>query len=77
MLSTPRRLYVALILSSQGYFNAYGVAAHNTSADVFVHLGDYVSEACVLILCSNLGSKLDLRIARQWVSYNRIEIYLC
>ncbi|KAI0332126.1 hypothetical protein GY45DRAFT_1247315 [Cubamyces sp. BRFM 1775] len=25
-----------------GYFNAYGVAAHNTSADIFVHLGDYV-----------------------------------
>ncbi|KAJ8093352.1 hypothetical protein PM082_020209 [Marasmius tenuissimus] len=27
-----------------GYFNAYGVAAHNTSADVFVHLGDYIYE---------------------------------
>lgn len=26
-----------------GWFNAYGVAAHNTSADIFVHLGDYVS----------------------------------
>lgn len=25
-----------------GYFNAYGVAAHNTSTDIFVHLGDYV-----------------------------------
>ncbi|KAI0664598.1 PhoD-like phosphatase-domain-containing protein [Cubamyces menziesii] len=25
-----------------GYFNAYGVAAHNTSADIFVHLGDYL-----------------------------------
>lgn len=25
-----------------GWFNAYGVAAHNTSADIFVHLGDYV-----------------------------------
>ncbi|KAI0831518.1 PhoD-like phosphatase-domain-containing protein [Trametes gibbosa] len=24
-----------------GYFNAYGVAAHNTSAEIFVHLGDY------------------------------------
>ncbi|KAJ8078630.1 hypothetical protein PM082_012913 [Marasmius tenuissimus] len=27
-----------------GYFNAYGVAAHNTSADLFVHLGDYIYE---------------------------------
>ncbi|KAI0372865.1 hypothetical protein BV20DRAFT_990204 [Pilatotrama ljubarskyi] len=26
-----------------GYFNAYGVAAHNTSADIFVHLGDYMT----------------------------------
>ncbi|KAI0780724.1 PhoD-like phosphatase-domain-containing protein [Trametes elegans] len=26
-----------------GYFNAYGVAAHNTSSDIFVHLGDYVA----------------------------------
>ncbi|EIW60085.1 uncharacterized protein TRAVEDRAFT_35844 [Trametes versicolor FP-101664 SS1] len=24
------------------YFNAYGVAAHNTSTDILVHLGDYV-----------------------------------
>ena len=29
-----------------GWFNAYGVAAHNTSADVFVHLGDYVRTLC-------------------------------
>ncbi|KAG6919791.1 hypothetical protein DXG01_000291 [Tephrocybe rancida] len=28
-----------------GWFNAYGVAAHNTSADVFVHLGDYIYES--------------------------------
>ncbi|KAI0709471.1 PhoD-like phosphatase-domain-containing protein [Earliella scabrosa] len=27
-----------------GYFNAYGVAAHNTSAEIFVHLGDYIYE---------------------------------
>ncbi|KAJ6496607.1 PhoD-like phosphatase-domain-containing protein [Mycena vitilis] len=26
-----------------GYFNAYAVATHNTSADLFVHLGDYAS----------------------------------
>ncbi|KAF9500934.1 hypothetical protein BDN71DRAFT_1380970 [Pleurotus eryngii] len=25
-----------------GFFNAYGVAAHNTTADLFIHLGDYV-----------------------------------
>ena len=25
-----------------GWFNAYGVAVQNTSADIFVHLGDYV-----------------------------------
>ncbi|KAI0636767.1 PhoD-like phosphatase-domain-containing protein [Trametes polyzona] len=29
------------ISESDSYFNAYGVAAHNTSADIFVHLGDY------------------------------------
>ncbi|KAL0579941.1 hypothetical protein V5O48_002025 [Marasmius crinis-equi] len=28
-----------------GYFNAYGVAAHNTTADVFIHLGDYIYES--------------------------------
>ncbi|KAJ8521657.1 hypothetical protein ONZ45_g1680 [Pleurotus djamor] len=28
-----------------GYFNAYGFAAHNTSADLFVHLGDYIYES--------------------------------
>lgn len=38
-----------------GYFNAYGVAAHNTSADVFIHLGDYVrisEPRLVLGLCT-------------------------
>lgn len=25
-----------------GWFNAYGFAAHNTTADIFIHLGDYV-----------------------------------
>ncbi|RPD66343.1 hypothetical protein L226DRAFT_566788 [Lentinus tigrinus ALCF2SS1-7] len=28
-----------------GWFNAYGVAAHNTSAEIFVHLGDYIYES--------------------------------
>lgn len=27
-----------------GWFNAYGFAAQNTTADVFIHLGDYVRE---------------------------------
>ncbi|KAH9180627.1 PhoD-like phosphatase-domain-containing protein [Lactarius sanguifluus] len=27
------------------YFNAYGFAAHNTSVDIFVHLGDYIYES--------------------------------
>ncbi|KAJ7582787.1 PhoD-like phosphatase-domain-containing protein, partial [Mycena floridula] len=28
-----------------GYFNAYGYAAQNTSADIFIHLGDYIYES--------------------------------
>ncbi|KAK7466976.1 hypothetical protein VKT23_004039 [Stygiomarasmius scandens] len=28
-----------------GWFNAYGFAAHNTSAQFFVHLGDYIYES--------------------------------
>ncbi|KAL5534899.1 hypothetical protein ACEPAF_2989 [Sanghuangporus sanghuang] len=28
-----------------GWFNAYGVAATNTSADAFIHLGDYIYES--------------------------------
>ncbi|KAI5834905.1 hypothetical protein K523DRAFT_292741 [Schizophyllum commune Tattone D] len=28
-----------------GYFNAYGVGTYNTSADFFVHLGDYIYES--------------------------------
>lgn len=31
-----------------GFFNAYAFASHNTSADVFVHLGDYVSRGLQL-----------------------------
>ncbi|EEB89616.1 hypothetical protein MPER_12265 [Moniliophthora perniciosa FA553] len=41
-----------------GYFNAYGFAAHNTTADIFVHLGDYIYES--------LGNgSLRARIGRQ------------
>ncbi|KAF9457170.1 PhoD-like phosphatase-domain-containing protein [Collybia nuda] len=28
-----------------GWFNAYGFAAHNTTADIFIHLGDYIYES--------------------------------
>ncbi|KAL0946852.1 hypothetical protein HGRIS_013019 [Hohenbuehelia grisea] len=41
-------LTIAVFSCSQfqaGYFNAYGFAAHNTSADLFVHLGDYIYES--------------------------------
>ena len=34
-----------LILYLLGYFNAYHFAALNTSADIFVHLGDYVGSS--------------------------------
>ncbi|KAH8823526.1 PhoD-like phosphatase-domain-containing protein [Flagelloscypha sp. PMI_526] len=27
-----------------GYFNAYGIAAHNVSTDFYIHLGDYIYE---------------------------------
>ncbi|KAJ8700229.1 hypothetical protein PTI98_003274 [Pleurotus ostreatus] len=33
--------------SFTGFFNAYGVAAHNTTADLFIHLGDYIYETLV------------------------------
>jgi phosphodiesterase/alkaline phosphatase D-like protein len=33
---------IHLFSLSAGYFNAYGFAAQNTSADAFIHLGDYV-----------------------------------
>ncbi|KAJ4480605.1 PhoD-like phosphatase-domain-containing protein [Lentinula edodes] len=28
-----------------GWFNAYGYAAHNTTAEIFLHLGDYIYES--------------------------------
>ncbi|PPR03538.1 hypothetical protein CVT24_007024 [Panaeolus cyanescens] len=40
-------LVMAVFSCSQyqaGWFNAYGYAAHNTSADLFLHLGDYVAD---------------------------------
>jgi hypothetical protein len=48
LLELPQRFvmissYTLLVLICiSGYFNAYDFAAHNTSADIFVHLGDYV-----------------------------------
>ncbi|EIW60084.1 uncharacterized protein TRAVEDRAFT_145154 [Trametes versicolor FP-101664 SS1] len=44
LVNGGKPLELAVFSCSQyqaGYFNAYGVAAHNTSADIFVHLGDY------------------------------------
>ncbi|RDB21292.1 Alkaline phosphatase D [Hypsizygus marmoreus] len=41
-------LSIAVFSCSQfqaGWFNAYGFAAHNTTADIFVHLGDYIYES--------------------------------
>ncbi|KAF8959022.1 PhoD-like phosphatase-domain-containing protein [Flammula alnicola] len=41
-------LVIAVFSCSQyqsGWFNAYGFAAHNTTADLFVHLGDYIYES--------------------------------
>ncbi|TFK42649.1 PhoD-like phosphatase-domain-containing protein [Crucibulum laeve] len=41
-------LVMAVFSCSQyqaGWFNAYGFAAHNTTADIFVHLGDYIYES--------------------------------
>ncbi|KAJ3726149.1 PhoD-like phosphatase-domain-containing protein, partial [Lentinula raphanica] len=32
-------------LCAIGWFNAYGYAAHNTSAEIFLHLGDYIYES--------------------------------
>ncbi|KAI0273709.1 PhoD-like phosphatase-domain-containing protein [Gloeopeniophorella convolvens] len=43
-----KNLSIAVFSCSQyqaGYFNAYGFAAHNTTADLFVHLGDYIYES--------------------------------
>ncbi|THH31130.1 hypothetical protein EUX98_g3043 [Antrodiella citrinella] len=47
LVNGGKPLTLAVFSCSQyqsGYFNAYGVAAHNTSADVFIHLGDYVAD---------------------------------
>lgn len=66
MLSTVRWISPQLIVCSQGYFNAYGVAAHNTSADVFVHLGDYVSEAHVPRFC--VGTQRRIRSTNRWAT---------
>jgi len=42
----PLRLAVFSCSQFQaGWFNAYGFAAHNVTADVFIHLGDYIYES--------------------------------
>ncbi|TFY83234.1 hypothetical protein EWM64_g767 [Hericium alpestre] len=48
LVNGGKNLTLAVFSCSQyqrGYFNAYGVGAHNTSADIFVHLGDYIYES--------------------------------
>ncbi|TFY78407.1 hypothetical protein EWM64_g5606 [Hericium alpestre] len=48
LVNGGKDLTLAVFSCSQyqrGYFNAYGVGAHNTSADIFVHLGDYIYES--------------------------------
>lgn len=35
-----------------GYFNAYHVAIQNTSADIFIHLGDYVRPSHTMYISS-------------------------
>lgn len=43
-----RPMTIAVFSCSQyqaGWFNAYGFAAHNITADIFVHLGDYIYES--------------------------------
>ncbi|KAJ6502621.1 PhoD-like phosphatase-domain-containing protein [Mycena sanguinolenta] len=40
-------LTIAVFSCSQfqtGWFNAYGIAAHNTSAEIMLHIGDYIYE---------------------------------
>ncbi|KAF7338355.1 Alkaline phosphatase D [Mycena venus] len=47
LVNGGKPLTMAVFSCSQfqtGWFNAYGVAAHNTSAELFVHLGDYIYE---------------------------------
>ncbi|KAM5534094.1 hypothetical protein V8D89_012275 [Ganoderma adspersum] len=48
LVNRGKPLTLAVFSCSQyqsGWFNAYGVAAHNTSADLFLHLGDYIYES--------------------------------
>ncbi|KAK7014925.1 alkaline phosphatase D [Favolaschia claudopus] len=57
LVNGGKPLTLAVFSCSQfqtGWFNAYGVAAHNTSAEIFVHLGDYVRWHCVTAMEENL-----------------------
>jgi alkaline phosphatase D len=47
LVNGGKPLTMAVFSCSQfqtGWFNAYGVAAHNTSAELFIHIGDYIYE---------------------------------
>ncbi|KAG5727629.1 Alkaline phosphatase D [Termitomyces sp. T112] len=62
-------LSIAVFSCSQfqaGWFNAYGYAAHNTTADIFIHLGDYVREISHSV-CEVEKENVDL-VARQGLS---------
>ncbi|GLB35018.1 putative phoD-like phosphatase, N-terminal domain [Lyophyllum shimeji] len=47
-VNNGKPLSIAVFSCSQfqaGWFNAYGFAAHNATADIFIHLGDYIYES--------------------------------
>ncbi|KAJ4001349.1 PhoD-like phosphatase-domain-containing protein [Lentinula boryana] len=44
-LSHEACLRTEIKLITTGWFNAYGYATHNTSAEIFLHLGDYIYES--------------------------------
>ena len=70
-----KNLTLAVFSCSQwqaGWFNAYGVAAHNTSADIFVHLGDYVRAG--LFVCPSLSRSSDNRYTSLWATGQSIPV---
>lgn len=49
-----------VLIEGIGWFNAYGFAAHNVTADVFIHLGDYVGSGVTLCSSFFLRPKTDI-----------------
>jgi alkaline phosphatase D len=62
-----------------GWFNAYGFAAHNTTPDAFIHLGDYVCTLLNKNKCLKQTPKatpsVDLRVSWKWVSVKQVLYY--